>query len=91
VITLEFPVEESTARYTVNAHSDKEQTYTCRFRGSTLVDISPRDETPTSYPLYQRSYLSSDGTLKRKSPVSHPIAWSRTGSLLGEYAEETDR
>ena len=31
--------------------------YTCRFRGNTLVDISPRDEGP-GYPLYLRDALT---------------------------------
>jgi hypothetical protein len=60
VITLRFPVRETTARYTVNAQTDKQQVYTCTFRGSTLVDISPRDTSPTSYPLYQREHLRAD-------------------------------
>jgi hypothetical protein len=30
--------------------------YMCRFRGNTLIDISPRDEG-LGYPLYQREYL----------------------------------
>jgi len=60
VITLRFPVRETTARYTVNAQTDKEQTYACTFRGSTLVDVSPRDTSPTSYPLYLRDHLRAD-------------------------------
>jgi len=27
------------------------------FRGSTLVDIAPRDTSPTGYPLYLRDHL----------------------------------
>ena len=57
VITITFPVPETTARYTVNAHTVQEQVYTCTFRGSTLIDISPRDTAPTSYPLYQRQHM----------------------------------
>jgi hypothetical protein len=57
VLTLTFPVRESVVHYTVNAHSAHEQEYTCTFRGSTLVDISPRDQSPTSYPLYLRDHL----------------------------------
>jgi hypothetical protein len=57
VIALSFPVKETTATYTVNAGSPWEQPYTCVFRGSTLVDISPRDLSTTSYPLYQRSFM----------------------------------
>ena len=60
VITLRFPVKETTASYTVNAQSETELVYSCTLRGSTLVDISPRDETPTSYPLYQRDHLRRD-------------------------------
>jgi hypothetical protein len=56
-ITLTFPVVEKELRYTVNAHTQWEQEYTCLFRGSTLVDISPRDNAATSYPLYQRSHM----------------------------------
>jgi hypothetical protein len=54
-VTLTFPVGESAASYTVNSGTPMEQTYRCVWRGSTLVDISPRDEAPTSYPLYQRA------------------------------------
>ena len=35
--------------------------YVCRFRGSTLVDITPRDAGP-GYPLYQRDHLKSGKT-----------------------------
>jgi hypothetical protein len=66
VITLRFPVGEATARYTVNAQTDHARTYTCTFRGSTLVDISPRDTSPTSYPLYLRDHLRAD-----QAPMKH--------------------
>lgn len=56
-ISLTFPVKTGTATYTVNAQSPQEQQYTCEFRGSTLVDISPRDESPDSYPLYLREQM----------------------------------
>ncbi len=59
VVTLRFPMKESTASYTVNANTDKAQVYTCTFRGSTLVDISPRDDSPTTYQLYRRSHMRS--------------------------------
>ena len=59
-ITVGFPVRERTACYTVNANSDQEQVYTCTFRGSTLVDISPRDTDPRAYPLYLRDHLRKD-------------------------------
>ncbi|RKZ71974.1 MAG: hypothetical protein DRQ57_17980, partial [Gammaproteobacteria bacterium] len=59
-ITLTFPVKETTSKYTVNAHSDQEQVYTCTFRGSTCVDISPRDEVKTNYPMYLRDHMKKD-------------------------------
>jgi len=56
-ITLTFPLEERTYTYTANARSPQEQVYTCTFRGSTLVDIFPRDSRPGIYPLYLREHL----------------------------------
>jgi len=64
LVTITFPVRETTARYTVNARTPAEQAYSCTFRGGTLVDISPRDQSPTSYPLYQRDHLR-----KEKAPT----------------------
>jgi hypothetical protein len=57
VITITFALRESKASYTVNANSPAQQVYTCVLRGSTVVDISPRDDSPTSYPLYERKAL----------------------------------
>jgi len=59
-VVLVFPIGESAGSYTVAAHTPWERTYTCTFRGSTLVDISPRDESPTSYPLYRRDHMRAD-------------------------------
>jgi hypothetical protein len=56
-ITLAFPVPVSTERYTVNANTDREVMYTCTFRGSTCVDISPRDGAPASYHFYRRDQM----------------------------------
>jgi hypothetical protein len=39
--------------------------YVCRFRGSTLVDIRPRDQGP-GYPLYLRDHLTSDRAPMKK-------------------------
>ena len=63
-IQLEFPIRERSAEYTASSRTKQEQTYKCTFRGSTLVDISPRDPSPTSYPLYVRQHLRRD-----KAPV----------------------
>jgi hypothetical protein len=59
-LVLQFPVPESEARYTIAAHiPGQEQVYTLRFRGSTVVDVSPRDDSPTTYPLYVRDHMRS--------------------------------
>ena len=53
-ITLEFPVPKSTDQYTIN-----EIKYTIKFKGSTVIDISPRDEGDY-YQLYQRDHYMAD-------------------------------
>ncbi|NLX07266.1 MAG: hypothetical protein GXY33_19175 [Phycisphaerae bacterium] len=65
-ICIDFPIRETVASYTANCRTPMEQTYACRFRGGTLVDISPRDDSPTSYPLYQRDLLRNDKTPMKK-------------------------
>lgn len=78
-IVLEFPVRETTAMYAVNSRTKDELSYTCTFRGSTLVDISPRDERPTSYPLYERNHLRQDRcpmkTVVRFVPEHSILVW----------------
>ncbi len=56
-VELFFPIAETTASYTVNANSRDETKYTCTFRASTLVDISPRDTRPSTYSFYERDHL----------------------------------
>jgi hypothetical protein len=56
-----FPVKEYEASYTAAYRTRFEQTYTLKFRGSTVVDISERDIRPTSYQLYQRDHLKAGG------------------------------
>jgi hypothetical protein len=56
-ITVTFPVAESTATYTAAAQTAQQQAFRCTFRGSTCVDITPRDESPTNYPIYRRAAL----------------------------------
>jgi hypothetical protein len=49
-VVLEFPVPESTDRHTINRRA-----YTIKFRGNTVVDVSPRDDDPgTDYRIYLR-------------------------------------
>ncbi len=66
-IQLEFPIRERSAEYTANSRTEMEQTYKCTFRGSTLVDISPRDSSPTSYPLYVRQHMRRDKAPMKKT------------------------
>ena len=61
-IALTFPVAETTASYTVAANTPAEHAVICRFRGSTCVDVSPRDTAPTSYPFYDRAGMRNDRT-----------------------------
>jgi len=68
-LQLDFPVAEETIR--LSAHSGKGRegqkpytTYTITFRGNTVVDISPRDESPNVYPLYLRDHMKA-----KKAPM----------------------
>jgi len=57
-ITLTFSVPESTASYTIAAGvPDAERVYACTFRGGTAVDVTPREDSPTSYPFYLRDHM----------------------------------
>ena len=60
-VSVEFPVVDSTAEYTILAKLwRQEQKYTISFRGSTVVDIAPRDQSATAYPLYIRDHMRGD-------------------------------
>ena len=62
IVTMQFPVPEETTDYTWMArHWRSEAKVKCTFRGSTLVDISPRDDALGSYPIYQRDHLKAAG------------------------------
>jgi hypothetical protein len=68
-VAIEFPVAETTEHWTETTY---ETTYTCQFRGNTLVDISPRGDRPAltrtksddglvfevaaGYPIYLRDH-----------------------------------
>ncbi len=66
-VALRFPVPEGRATYTVAAHiPDQERAYTLAWRGSTVIDVSPHDESPTTYPLYQRDALRATEAPMRK-------------------------
>ncbi len=77
-VTLTFPIRETSASYTVNAQSPAEEVYTCTFRGSTLVDISPRDPSPTMYPFYLRDHLRDHQASKAPMKTVERFVPSRT-------------
>ena len=72
VVRVEFPVLKSTEKYTLPSYGGQ---YTCDFKGSTLVDISPRSDKPglvqmasddggifavkKGYPIYLRDHLKA--------------------------------
>ena len=60
VIELRFPVAEERVQLTAHAKTDDEIVHTIEMRGNTVMDISPRDEGPTVFPLYQRDHMKGD-------------------------------
>ena len=77
-VTLTFPIRETVASYTINAQSPAEEVYTCTFRGSTVVDISPRDPSPTMYPFYLRDRLRDHQASKAPMKTVERFVPSRT-------------
>ncbi len=66
-LQLDFPVAEETVRLTAHSGKGREgqkpyTTYTITFRGNTVVDISPRNESPNVYPLYLRDHMKAKKT-----------------------------
>jgi len=62
ILQLDFPVAEETARLsarTATKGDNQHTTYTIAFRGNTVVDISPRNESPAVYPMYLRDHLKA--------------------------------
>jgi hypothetical protein len=91
-IEITFPVEERVEKHTVmercegvETHGGKERTiytvapttYTCTFRGNTLVDITPRSREG-GYPLYRRDHMRQDKAPTKSATryaTSHIIRW----------------
>jgi hypothetical protein len=62
VIQVEFPVLQETVHLSgkMAPVSQKQNTlYAITFRGNTVVDITPRDESPTAYPMYHRDSMKA--------------------------------
>ncbi len=70
VVIVRFPMVEETAQYT----HQFDKTYTCHFKGNTLIDISPRDDNPTGYPIYLRDhYKETTAPMKSKVRYVSPV------------------
>ncbi|MHB1296755.1 MAG: glycoside hydrolase family protein [Anaerolineae bacterium] len=73
VVTITFPVVES-----VETYHTGDTTYTCTLRGNTLVNISPREDGPTLYPIYLRQHMqANEAPMKRQERFVAPsvIRW----------------
>jgi len=72
-VVIRFPLPEWKDKYTaLQRWWMHEVTYTVTLRGSTVIEISPRDVSSLSYPLYRRDYLRREEapikTIKRFVP-----------------------
>jgi hypothetical protein len=54
VVELSFPVPTRTDKYTIHG-----TVYKIQFRGATVVDIDPRNTSPTMIPIYQREAMKA--------------------------------
>lgn len=54
-VTLTFPVPQTTQEYTLSSVK-----YQLVFRGSTVVDVSPRVEDPKMYPIFKRDHMKAN-------------------------------
>lgn len=64
ILTVEFPMVETTEYWTEASYKT---TYTCRFKGNTLVDISPRAELPAIKNMQQDDYAVTE--IKKGYPM----------------------
>ena len=76
VVTIEFPMVESTEKYTVYGRQ-----FICRFKGNTLIHIEAKDGPPLAdpaYRTYQREhYRQTKAPMKKVTRYVSPviIAW----------------
>jgi hypothetical protein len=67
-VSLRFPLADTTITRTVDAKTKRETVCTITTRGNTVMDISPRVESPALYPLYDRAALRKDQTPMKTAP-----------------------
>ena len=72
VVELRFPLRDQTMTRTAHARTDAETIYTITMRANTVMDISPRDESPRNYPMYLRDHLRA-----REAPMNTVQRWVR--------------
>jgi hypothetical protein len=59
-VQIEFPVLQQTVHLTAKTADKQNTTYAITFRGNTVVDITPRDQSPSAYPMYLRDSMKVD-------------------------------
>jgi len=64
ILQLDFPMKEETVHLTTQTKAGK-TTYKIDFRGNTVVDISPRNDSPYVYPIYLRDHMKT----AKKAPM----------------------
>ena len=61
ILEIKFPLKETTVTTTAHVGTEKETEYSIQLRGNTVVDISPKDESPGSYQFYRRNHMKARG------------------------------
>ncbi len=64
-LQLDFPMAEETVHLIAQSEKDKYTDYKIAFRGNTVVDIGPRNESPDVYPIYLRDHMKT----AKKAPM----------------------
>jgi len=64
VIELLFPLKTQNYSYTINGNTPYEEQYSFSMKANTVLDISPRDLRPDTYPFYQREHMKAE-----KAPI----------------------
>ena len=73
-VQVAFPLVEKTLSRTAHSGKPDQATYSIHMRGNTVLDISPRDELPQSYPIYRREHLKgSKAPMKKVIRFVSPI------------------
>ena len=74
VLELRFPVPEHTIKRTAHVGTPEETVYTIKMRGNTVVDISPRDQSPRNYQYYMRDHMNGkEARMKKVSRYVSPV------------------